>query len=643
MIAGIFVRNIKCYSNLNFIPFIQSTLENISVLIGGNGAGKSTLLDSLHCIMNRVEPKLWDTTIGQKKDRSHICPVFLIEKSKIRNDPKLEAISNCFWNHDFFKLNQTDSTKSFVSWRDNLKDNIDHEKYYLIAIGKDYNGGTILTSTFHKKICDQTKRNSVSKQFIIETFNNITSLYSYIYIPVESRINDVLSLQANEMQNLMDKSIIDEIRNIFERKDHKQEGSPKKFSIVDLINKNLDGYITEINEKISDGYSFNPRGAYKQNIKPNDIVKVVLEEYFSIRPLTKDGKSINSLSSGQQRLALIDVASTLLSSESDKSKEIILAIDEPESSLEATQRFRQFDRLINISEKFDHQIMLTTHWYGLLLRPSKGRLLYIDDSESFPVIRSYGMNALFNNRRRFPNSLEMKSYFDLMSSMLSILKNGEENWIICEGLEDAIYLDTYLEGKINNLHILPFNGSGNVKKLFDFLSVPFSDKDECEHIQGKVLCLIDTDSKSTITIPGYHNNNYNKKLGLSRLMLDREKQEAHIISVANTNSTNTEIEDLLDSTVLWNVLKSISKIDDNLERLLSYYELNKDYKYSDLTLELGMLNPTSIEGYQSKKELKELLSSEQMKSWIAHEYSIAYSEKDQPEPQWIKQIIDFFN
>ncbi|EPL8474442.1 hypothetical protein QDZ86_002282, partial [Pluralibacter gergoviae] len=62
-----------------------------------------------------------------------------------------------------------------------------------------------------------------------------------------------------------------------------------------------------------------------------------------------------------------------------------------------------------------------------------------------------------------------------MASMLTLLKKKEYNWIFCEGSEDYLYLKSYLKKSIPNLFILPFNGCGNIKKIYDFLRVPFSD------------------------------------------------------------------------------------------------------------------------------------------------------------------------
>lgn len=82
----------------------------------------------------------------------------------------------------------------------------------------------------------------------------------------------------------------------------------------------MDLYIDDINEKIPDGYKFEYKGAIKRPIKPTDILDSIFLKYFSYRPLSKNSKNIKNLSSGEQRIALIDIATALLSTESPKIK-----------------------------------------------------------------------------------------------------------------------------------------------------------------------------------------------------------------------------------------------------------------------------------------------------------------------------------
>ncbi|MBP3107598.1 AAA family ATPase, partial [Klebsiella pneumoniae] len=50
MIIGVFLRNIKSYRNLNYVPLTYS--QAISGIIGLNGSGKSTILESFDVFFN---------------------------------------------------------------------------------------------------------------------------------------------------------------------------------------------------------------------------------------------------------------------------------------------------------------------------------------------------------------------------------------------------------------------------------------------------------------------------------------------------------------------------------------------------------------------------------------------------------------
>lgn len=422
MIAGIFIRNYKCYKNITFIPFYHGDGGGLNIFVGSNGAGKSSVLESIDVVLNGVDSRSWPTTQGQKKDRTGISPIFLIDKEKYDFDEREQAISDVFWSYNFNEIDSSESTERFFLWRDQLREMRLNERFLLFSIGKNYEGKPFLTTnlTLNNKILNQTKRSGVSKDCVAKLQQKIFNIYSYVYIPVEEKVGDVLTHQAKELQSLMDKSIFDEIKKLLDHKEFDSSGSNKKKSIVDLVNQKLDAYMGDVNHSLPNGYKFEPKGTNKKTVKSTDIVKVVLEVYFNIRPLTKGDKHISNLSSGEQRMALIDVAATLLATENEKDAEVVLAIDEPESSLEASNQFDQLSRLVEVSERFNRQIFLTTHWYGLLLKPSKGQLHYVDGKKTPPKINNFPLFNIHEYRRDFPDSVEMKSYFDLMGSMLSL-------------------------------------------------------------------------------------------------------------------------------------------------------------------------------------------------------------------------------
>lgn len=644
MIVGLFLRNYKCYGNINFFDFAGNYNDKLNVFIGPNGVGKSSILESIHYVMNGIDTKEWSITIGQKIDRALISPVFLIKRNPNDENSKfLDAISDAFWKVDFSLVHKKDYGREFLEFRNTLKERVSPDDYWLISIGRD-GLGEVRLSPFHEQITNKTRRSGVSALIVKKIYSQVFGRYKFVYIPVENKISDVLDLQASEMQGLMDKTVVNEIKALLDRKEHSVEGQRK--SILGIINAKLDDYITKINEGMDDSYSFQAKGNIKKNIRPNDITDVIIKEFFSVRPLTKDGKHIKDLSSGQQRLALIDIATALLSTKNEKDKEIILAIDEPESSLETSIRFKSFLKLLDVSEKYGRQLFITTHWYGLLLKPANGFLHYVESNTllgqpSETTLSKFPLNAVYDHRRTFPQSIEMKSYFDLVSSMLTMLKVPEHNWLLCEGAEDAAYLNSYLRTILPNVNILPFNGCGNIRKFYQFIKLPLSDSEELKAINGKVYCLIDTDTKNLIIEPGYKPD---KCVKFERLTLDAKTFEANTKSVASTDATQAEIEDVLEAIIMWDVLEKLADKDEYLAGMLGNYSLDGSVVYTGFSHGFPFLKRENKEAHERIEELRLYLDTKGMKRKIAHEYCIQTRSWDDLEPlPWMEDIIKHFS
>lgn len=646
MIVGLFLSNYKCYENAHFLNFSKYEPSHLNIFIGDNGSGKSSILEALNCILNGVETKKWETTLGKKNDRTAIFPVFLIKKSSFDHSSKYksqyESISNIFWSYDFSKIQNNETSKLFMSLRDSLKERIDVSEYYLFSIGKTKSNHILMTTLFDKKIRDLGRKDSVSRDVVLQLYKDVLSHYSYVYFPVESLASDLLSLQAKELQSLMDKSVVDEIKQVLDKKDLKLTpvtgGRGKNESVIGIINGKLEEYIQKINDSLNEEYLFTAKDSHKKTIKSSDVIDIVISEFFNIRELTKDQKKLKSLSSGQQRVALIDVATKLLSTKEDKAKEAILAIDEPESSLDSQYRFEQFALLMDLAEKFNRNVFITTHWYGLLLRPSVGYLHFIGANESNDVTYdSYPLTNLYDYRKHFPDSLEMKSYFDFMSSVLSIVKKKDVKWIICEGYEDALYLKSYI--KDENVVILPFNGNGNVKKIFDFLSVPFSDNQERSSIKGKVYCLIDTDTSNLIRIDGYSESKYSRKLIFDRLGYRAKTGEIILNSVASTDANKVTIEDCLNPIVFYHALKELASSNEVIDKYLDAVDFNEEATYTLLNHGMPFLNKRDLYAFHNEKAFLEELSKKEVKYALAKHYNQTLEMIPYPQPEWIDALV----
>ncbi|MDP2103355.1 MAG: AAA family ATPase, partial [Candidatus Gracilibacteria bacterium] len=321
---------------------------------------------------------------------------------------------------------------------------------------------------------------------------------------VEANTEEITRIEKQEMQDLLNNDIKNTIKEAITQ------------TKLDEINRNLDTFINTINDRLS-GYAYKPKGLRKNILMP-DLIEKIIEVYFSKRILTKAGfiKSTDVdvpadvLSSGEKKKALIDLASVLLTNPDNKfNKNIILGIDEPEASLHVSSCFEQFEKLKKIGNK--NQILITTHWYGFLPILGEGiaNFLYkkIDDQENEVVLtESYDLlnyrekikQDSESSKNELPHDYYLKSINDLVQSIFYSIQDGNSyNWIICEGLSEKKYFEFFFQDQIknNNLIILPVGSGKWVVKLFKYLYLPISEN-KSQRINGKIFCLIDTDSNS---------------------------------------------------------------------------------------------------------------------------------------------------
>lgn len=631
MLAGIILSNYKIYQNMTFIPFINKSHHKLSIFIGRNGAGKSSILEALDTFFNKKE---WNLNIASKRRESFICPMFLIPKRDFKSSPLIEHLSEFFWSY------QTPTNKGianynawdeFVNFREKIQSDITKSDYYLIVIGINELREINYTST-HQNSLTTSKEKTFKLSEHIKLLASIVHRYAYIYLPIHNSPTELLHLRSNELQGLLDKNLIKEIDSILAKE---EDG----FSPIKDINIKLEKFMLDINQqlgKINEQYQYKNTSSSK--FSANDITDIILNKYISKRPLQKDGKSISDLSSGEQRMAIIDVAYALLSNSALAQKELILAIDEPEASLSPTNCLGQFRKIFNISKEFKKQVLISTHWYGLLMTPEEATLNHVSRLEEKPAINSLDLSRIQDERKRFPDAFEMKSYFDLVSSILSVMKGGrEENWIICEGHNDQNYLRTILKNKILNLTILPVGGRSSVQKIYEYLRIAAEDSTEQGLFKGKVLCLIDTDTQ--IAKIQDTTTNAQKILKILRFQVNAEKNKAYLVPAASfEHYHHTELEDTLDPKDFFNAAKIVARrqAPDDIKAAFNSLLPNTEVKYSGINHDLSFLSFNN-ENFHLKNDIKNFLQSAAVKAEISRKYTVFNTT-----PEWSETIEKFF-
>jgi ABC-type cobalamin/Fe3+-siderophores transport system ATPase subunit len=590
MVVSIFLRHFKIYKGINYIPISEGV--GFSSIIGENGCGKSSILEALDFCFNKKGATDWPINNEAKSDGisgdnfPFIVPVFLIHKDKLRKENKSDAehylnaksLSDFLWKTTI--KGKGKFYDDFYKHRDILSNVYDAEEYFLLFAGKKYNDPGVYFGSFHNQLTFINDKPLVNyedselQKYFKGFYEYLISHYSYIYIPVETDVQTYTKLETQDMQKLMDKNIQREIEKAITSK------------TISQINKDLDKFVKEI-EEVLEIYHY--KGHFKNNLTMPDLVSKIIEAYFSIKVLNKkveNSKSIpvTELSSGEKRKALIDVAYSFLRRNNDRESNIILAIDEPEASLHISNCYEQFDKLLRIS-KDNHQILVSTHWYGFLPIITNGSATAISknlkNEVSFKFLNLYNYRENILHSRKLhkgplPIDYNIKSYNDLVQSIIiSIMQDNPYYWIICEGQSEKIYFDYYFKNEIEEkkLRILPVGGFKEVKKIYSYLTTPIKDPDY--KILGKVYCLIDTDTER-IDVSEYSKN---KNLLFERLVL--RKNDSILVDVNNVlTNPPTEIEDCLDPIVFYHALQEFVDKYDSILQLYKKKNLELDEKYS---------------------------------------------------------------
>lgn len=638
MIVSIFLRHFKIYKGINYIPLSEGV--GFSSIIGENGCGKSSILEALDFFFNKKGATEWPINNEAKSDGisgdnfPFIVPVFLIHKNKLRQELKsdLEQFNKAHLLSDF--LWKAKGRADFNKHRDELKNIYNSDEYFLLFVGKRYNDAGVYFGSFHNQLAFINDKplevydDSELQKYFKGFYEYINSHYAYIHIPVETDVQTYTKLETQDMQKLMDKNIQREIENAITSK------------TITQINKELGKFVKEI-EAVLEIYHY--KGSYKDNLTMPDLVSKIIEAYFSIKVLNKkieNSKSIpvTELSSGEKRKALIDVAYSFLIKNTDRESNIILAIDEPEASLHISNCYEQFDKLLRIS-KDNHQILVSTHWYGFLPIVTNGSATAItknnknEISTKFLNLYNYRENILHSRKLHkgpLPIDYNIKSYNDLVQSIiLSVLQDNPYYWIICEGQSEKIYFDFYFNDEINhkNLRILPVGGFKEVKKIYSYLTTPIKDPDY--EIKGKVFCLIDTDNER-VDVPEYVKNT---NLLFERLVL--KKDGSILIDVNNVLSNPpTEIEDCLDPIIFYQTLQEFLVDYVDLANLFSLKRQQLEEKYSADFFDLTKSEKQIIKNFFDDNEGSNKIHFAKKYIQIANTMFF----KDKHKLEWIEEI-----
>lgn len=640
MIIGTLVRNLKTYVGINYIPITYG--QNFCGIVGNNGIGKSSVLEALDSFFNG---RTWNYNVVTKKSgftttRPHIVPVFMINivPDVLVNFEIAKKLSDYVWeleetdilsqNREQFK---TFAEQLLIIKREHTKDNT-----LILPLGYSYDNipnlsifntkklGELFVQDFDKTfqlVSDEDLK--IFEPLILELKN----LFEFIYIPKDIDPENFTQLETKEIQSLMGETLTEIVEKCVPQ------------NKIQEINTNLNQFVDSLATVLQD-YSFRTGGERQVNLRKHDVYKLIVEAYFKIRKLhKKEGThwlEMSVLSSGEKQKAIIELAYHFLKSYRSETKKIVLAIDEPESSLHMSACYDQFNKLYEVSS-LCKQLLFTTHWYGFIPTVEDGCVSVIsknDGSHVFDLVsvssyRETVKQTIRTSKGKLPYDVRLKSINDFTQSVVtSILSNEPFNWLICEGSSEKIYFEKYLSEikQEKKLRIIPVGGATEIKRIYNNLQVAYEDFKK--EIQGKVILISDTDSE----LVQYPTRDELKNLMCYRIVNVEKERKTNLVKIdSNPVSPKTEIEDALNGKLFFETLQTFEELYPELENILKDIQ-NPSEESTYFSLDLSP---------SKQKILEDFFNSDNNKFDFANRYVSSLTDK-YSVPDWIDKIKNLY-
>lgn len=477
------IKTVKIH-NFRSIKEESFDLDAFSLLVGENNAGKTNVISAL-----RVFYEEGGTKYNDKKD----FPKFdtddkesWIELTFILSDEENELIKD-----EYKTADKVLKVRRYFKSDD--KERVDPKNSNIFA----YENGELSKNQFYGA-------------------KNISSakLGSAIYIPEMSKTSDTLKLSGpsplRDITNFVFKKIVSnspsysQLNTALEdfNKEFKVESEGDEFSLNSLVQ--------DINEQISHweidfGFKINA-------IKPEDIVKNLLNHYVTDRNLKDSEVDIDNLGQGLQRhiiYTLIRLSSKYVDKKTPKKKDFnpeftLLLFEEPEAFLHPSQQ-----EYLNLSLKRlskENQILITTHSTTFVSKninqlPSIIKVNKNSGRTSVYQIKNEVLEKLWDT-----NAGMYKYFSDLLVNdnsdpkLIKFIKDkrlGEETPDILKKIDDesfrySLWLDTERASAFFAKHVLICEGATE-KVIFDYLIA-----NSWEELQKKQIYVLDSMGKFNI-------------------------------------------------------------------------------------------------------------------------------------------------
>jgi predicted ATP-dependent endonuclease of OLD family len=518
--------------NFRSIAHEKIQFQDFSIMAGENNAGKTNVINAIRAFYEEG---------GMKYDKKKDFPKFptkdnesWIEIEYKLTDDELESLKE-----EYRGTNSTLRLRRYFNSDDTSLVNSKQSNIY----GYEY--GQLSKTLFYGA-------------------KNISSgkLGQIIYIPELSKTSDTLKLSGpsplRELANFVFKKIVtssDSFRKLNESVEALNREFQEKTTSEGF---NLYGLVEDINKELGQwGIDF---GFRVNDVKPEDIVKNLLEHFVRDKNLNNEEVDIDNLGQGVQRhiiYTLLQLGSKYVDKPEPKKKDFapdltVILFEEPEAFLHPSQQENLNRNLRRLS--FKNQVIITTHSPTFISRnvnelPSIIRLNKNTVSTQVYQIEPEGLNNLYDynvglykymsdllkdtsvsedikhrirNKNLGHDQPKIDNKIDEEAFQFSLWLNAErsasffaKHVIICEGATEKTVIEYLLENKWEDLvqahlYILDAQGKFNIHRfmgLFGTLGISHSvlfDSDGNTHIHHYINdFILQNKNQHTLSIDSF--------------------------------------------------------------------------------------------------------------------------------------------
>ncbi|EOO75212.1 hypothetical protein IIC_02359 [Bacillus cereus VD021] len=468
----------------NFRGYTEAQIdfdENMNVIIGKNDIGKSTIMEALEIFFNGdnrdtlVKAEINDCNIYCSDKNMEIGAKFSFEEHEITivdtSNPtslKEEFLLNenglleirKVWDCSKNSLTSTSLTIYLVA---NYPDTIPNHLITLkqSALRKLLENNTLLIEGYESinktKNAEMRKalhnfyitKDTQFKEELIE-IKKIDSDSKNIWDKIKTHLPLFFLFQSDRANSDSDSEVQNPLK--IATKKVLGEIEDKLDQIVEDVKKEISSVAEHTIEKLKD---FD--GDIATDLKTNLKLKT-WDSLFSFQLESDNGISLNKRGSGIKRLILISYfrAEAERISKEQNNRDIIYAIEEPETSQHPNYQKMILESLLKISQDSKHQVIITTHTPEIAKMVSIENLIFINKINNTPII-------IENEEDKLKGIVETLGILPTIESKVVLCVEGPNDVNFLRNINESI--DEYkniIDLKALNISIIPMRGSNLV-------------------------------------------------------------------------------------------------------------------------------------------------------------------------------------